>query len=303
MVAYALARRVALVLVATLVATSVGAQRTYAVGHDHAGVERLWSKFPLGPRLRTSPATQQQPTHPRPTQPPPPSASARADTSARVTPSESRHVSWRVWTMIAGAAAVLVATIAWLHSRRRSRGAAPLGGPARPVVADRPSSRAPTLAVPAQPAGSVPPEKHPWLSAVPRTVDTLPRADLFAMANALGVENTLSMSREELVEVLSVSGRAAGAGPSPSDHELALYAAAYVAAARVGNPAPILAATALVSPTIDEPALHVERMVAEARRRGLLTSHGPGKCCGELTARGRALLRDPALQRPPSSHR
>jgi hypothetical protein len=301
MVAYALARRVALVLVATLVATSVGAPSAYAVGHDHAGVGRLWSKFPLGPRLRTSPATQQQPAHPRPTPPPTPSASARADTSVRVTPSESRHIAWWVWTIIAGAAAVVVATIAWLHSRRRSRGAAPLGGPARPLIAGRPPSGAPTVAVPAQPAGSVPPEKHPWLSAVPRTVDTLPRADLFAMANAVGVENTLSMSREELVEVLSISGPAAGAGPSPSDHELALYAAAYVAAARVGNPAPILAATALVPPTSDEPAPYVERMVVEARRRGLLTSHGSGKCCGDLTARGRALLRDPALQRPPSA--
>ena len=296
MVAHVLARRVAAVLVATLVATSVGAQSAYAAEHAHVGVKRLWSEFPLGPRLRRPPAPQQQPAHAPPAQPPPPSTSAHAQTSARVTSPESQHTPWWPWAVIAGAAAVLVATIAWLDPRRRSRRAASLGGPARPVVASRPLSRARTLAVPAQPAGSAPPEKHPWLSAVPRTVNTLPRADLFAMANALGVANTLFMSREELVEVLSLSGRAAGAAPLASDQELVPYAAAYAAAARSGNPAPILAATALVPPTTDEPAAHVERMVAEARHRGLLTSHGPGKPGGELTARARALLRDPALQ-------
>jgi len=75
-----------------------------------------------------------------------------------------------------------------------------------------------------------------------------------------------------------------------SDRELVHYAAVYAAACRAGNPAPILAVAATVSPTTGESGAYSSQMVAEARRRGLLTSHGDGKPGGELTARAKALL-------------
>jgi hypothetical protein len=292
MVAHALAHRVAAVLVAMLVATSAGASSAYAAQHDHTGVKRLWSQFPLGPRLRT-PAATQAPT----TQPPRPSPSAHPQTTPQVSPPGSRHVPSWVWALIAGTAAGLVATIAWLRRSRRSRSA-----PARPVISSRPLPPPRTRANTVQPDAAVPTEKHPWLSGGPRTLDTLPRAELFAMANALGIENTILMSREELIEALSPRRPVAGAASSAaSDRELVRYAAAYAAACREGNPAPILAVTAIVPPTTNEPAAYSKRMVAEARRRGLLTSHGRGKPGGELTAQAKALLGDSAPQSPQSS--
>jgi hypothetical protein len=295
MVAYAPARRVATALVAIIVATSAGTPSAYAAQPDHTGVKRLWSQFPLGPQARTHAATQAAPA-----QPPRPSTSARPQTSARGNAPAGRRMSWWPWAIIAGAACVLVAAIAWRRRQRRSRRAAApppaVSGPAPPP--------APTHENPVQPATAAPRAKHPWLSGGPRTLDTLPRAELFAMANALGIENTVLMSREELIEVLSPRGPAVGGSSSEvSDRALVRYAAAYAAACREGNPAPILAVTALVSPTTADPTGHSKRMIAEARRRELLTSVGPGKRGGELTARAKALLENSAPEGLPPSRR
>jgi len=111
------------------------------------------------------------------------------------------------------------------------------------------------------------------------------------MANVLGIRNTVLMSREELIEALRPTGPVAGTPPSAaSDLELARYAATYAAACRSGNPAPILAVSA-VAPTTEDPAGYSKRLIAEARRRGLLTSYGGGKPGGELTAQSKILLR------------
>src|SRR5436305_9066826 len=119
---------------------------------------------------------------------------------------------------------------------------------------------------------STPPERHPGPSVPPRTLDTLSRAELFAMANDLGYENTILMSREELIRLLSARTPATGiASPRVSDRALLRYAAAYAAACRERDSHPIRAVTALVSPTTDDPIAYSYRMVAEARRRDLLT--------------------------------
>ena len=294
MVAYASARRVATALVAITAATSAGTPSAYAQHHDHPGVKRLWSQFPLGPQLR-APATTQAP----PTQRPRPSTSAHIGASARGTASDSPHISWWPWPAIASAAGVLLAAIAALGRRRRSR--RPAAPPGDGGVVPRPAR---TDANPVQPAASPPPVEHPRLSRQPHMLDTLPRAELFEMANALGFENTVLMSREDLIDLLSPRAAAAGTTSSGvSDRALARYAAAYAAACREGNPAPILAVTALVSPTTDDPTGHSKRMIAEARRRDLLTSLGPGKPGGELTARAKALLENSAPESPPSSRR
>jgi hypothetical protein len=296
MVAYASARRVAAALVALTLAISAGTPNAFAAKHDHTGVNRLWSQFPLGPQLRTPTVTQAPPT-----QPPAPPTSAPDRTSAHGTPAGGRDMPWWAWVVVVVVdGAALVAAIAWIRRRRRSRQAAA----PPPGISDRPPPPTSTQAQPVEPAASVPPAKHPWSSGGPRTLDTLPRRELFAMANALGVENTVLMSREELIDVLSPRGPAAGSMSSEvPDRVLVRYAAAYAAACREGNPAPILAVTALVSPTTDDPAAHSTRMIAEARRRGLLTSPGRGNRGGELTERANALLEHSAPGSPPSSRR
>jgi hypothetical protein len=157
---------------------------------------------------------------------------------------------------------------------------------------------------PVQPAPSTPTDRPPGPSVQPRTLDPLSRAELFAMANDLGFENTVLMSREELITLLSPRTPATGtASPRVSDRALLRYAAAYAAACHEGDPHPIRAVTALVSPTTDDPIAYSYRMIAEARRRDLLTCPGPGTAGDELTARAKALMEESAPEGRPSSRR
>jgi hypothetical protein len=283
MVAHVFARRSAALLVALLVATTADTPNAYAAEHQHAGVKRLWSQFPIGPNLRTPPATQTSPT--------PPSRRLTPDRSQPGDATSARRAGGRglppwAWGLLTGAAAMLVAAIVWLRYLPRWQA---------PTLRRRGSPPEPTRHTPA------PPTQHPWTSGGPRTLDTLPRAELFAMANALGIEHTVVMSRAELIEALRPEEPVAGAASSAvSDRELVRCAAVYSAACRAGNPAPILAVTAMMSPAADEPAAYSKQMVAEARRRGLLTSHRRGMPGGELTARARALLVETA---PPTRRR
>jgi hypothetical protein len=45
-----------------------------------------------------------------------------------------------------------------------------------------------------------------------------------------------------------------------------------------------------VPPATQDPAAYAKRVIAEARRRGLLTSHGRGRAQGELTPKALDLL-------------
>jgi hypothetical protein len=203
---------------------------------------------------------------------------------------EARHVPAWLWPLVALVAAALIATALWLWARRRTRGrAAP-----EPVTHEAPPQAASRLAEPAEANVAAPPQApRPWASADPRTFDTLPRHELFEIANALGIENTVLMSRAELIEALRPSGPpTAIAAPKVSDAALARYAAAYVAACRSGDRAPIAALGAIVPPTTEDAAAYSKRMVAEARRRGLLTRPGRGRSGGELTARSWRLLHE-----------
>ena len=66
------------------------------------------------------------------------------------------------------------------------------------------------------------------------------------------------------------------------DEVILQYAAAYADASQRGAP-PMAAVRAIVSPLTQDPAGYAKRIIAEARRRDLLTSHGRGRAGGELT--------------------
>jgi hypothetical protein len=255
MVAYASARRVAAVFVAMIVVTSAGTPSAYAARHDHTGVKRLWSQFPLGPQLRTHGAT-----HAPPAQRARPPTSAPARSSGGDNASGSREMPWWAWGIIAGGAGLLIAAIAWLTS-------------------------------------GDPPEGE-------RTSYTPESGEASSeLGMAVGDQATLFGQSEGRGSHVTPRGPAAGSASSEvSDRALVRYAAAYAEACREGNPAPILAVTALVPPTTDD-AAYSRRMIAEARRRDLLTSPGRGERGGELTVRGKALLADSAPASPPSSRR
>ena len=68
------------------------------------------------------------------------------------------------------------------------------------------------------------------------------------------------------------------------------YAAAYADASQRGAPVPMAAVRAIVPPLTQDPAGYAKRMIAEARRRDLLTSHGRGRAGGELTPKALELL-------------
>jgi hypothetical protein len=288
MVAYASASRVAAFLVAMIVATSTGMPSAYAARHDQPGVKRLWSQFPLGPQLRPHAAK-----HAPPPQPPHAPAPTQAQTSAPEDPSGGSGLSWPwwAWPVMAAVGGVIALAIA-----ARSPGAA---SPS-PDLSGVPPPSGNTRRPPVQPVPAGAPPEHPWSSDVPRILETLPRKELLAIANALGVENTVRRSHEELIDLLSPRRSAATSASEGLDRALARYAATYAAACREGNPAPILAVSALVSPATADAAAHSKRMIAEARRRGLLTSAGRGKQGGELTPRGKALLQESASESPPS---
>jgi hypothetical protein len=79
------------------------------------------------------------------------------------------------------------------------------------------------------------------------------------------------------------------------DDVILQYAAAYADACQRGAPVPMAAVRAIVPPLTQDPAGYAKRMIAEARRRDLLTSHGRGRSGGELTPRALELMsRSPA---------
>jgi hypothetical protein len=317
MVVRPFARRTAVILIALLIATQADAPSAYAGEGHHTGVKRLWSLFPLGPQLRMPPvrrtSTAQQPT---------PSTAQRSQSDSATSSPSGQTTFTRTgssvpqaspagstllppwgWALLTGAAAMLVAITIWMPYLPRSKNAAtrrdnPAGqvtGAESPPPKYHPSASG-------EPRSLDTPKQHPWASGEPRTLDTLPRAELFAMGKALGIRDAILMSREELITALRRREPMLEiASSDASDHELARYAALYAAACRAGNPAPILAVTETLPPTIDEPATHASQIVAEARRRGLLTSHDPGKPGrGELTGRARQLLLDPTRTSPPT---
>jgi len=79
--------------------------------------------------------------------------------------------------------------------------------------------------------------------------------------------------------------------PAPTRDEAILrYAAAYAAASERGERAPLAAVRAIVPPATADPAAFAKRVIAEARRRDLLTSHGRGRPGGELTPKALDLM-------------
>jgi len=78
--------------------------------------------------------------------------------------------------------------------------------------------------------------------------------------------------------------------PARPDEAFLRYAAAYADASQRGDPAPMAAVRAVVPSVTKDPAGYAKRMIAEARRRDLLTSHGRGRAGGELTPKALELL-------------
>ena len=297
MLAHSFARRVTIAIAAILIASLAATSSGYADAHGQTGVKRLWSQFPLGPQLQIRRVDQ---TRHRGTRPPVPSVrTGTAAASPRVHAAKStegrRTAPW-VWPLVGVVVLVLVSAAFWLLRPRHGTGQ----GVVRSDIRDRPApTRRPADA---RTDVAAPQEKHPWMSGGPRRLETLPRRELFEIANALGIEDTILMSREELIKALRPKGPVAGkAAADASDLELVRFAATYAAACRSGNPAPILAASVIAPPTTEDPARYSKQMIAEARRRGLLTSNGGRKPGGELTARSKILLRQWARDHRQSS--
>jgi Rho termination factor-like protein len=312
MLAHPFARRVTIAIAVLLIASVAATPSGYADGHGQPGVNRLWSQFPLGPRLHIRRADQ---TRHRGTRPPAPARTGTPEAPPRghaVKSTEGRRTTPWVWPLIGMVVLVLVsAAFSLLRPRYGAgQGVARSDIPDRPAPPRRPADARTNVAAPqgtnvAAPQGTnvaAPQKKHPWMSGGPRRLETLPRRELFEMANALGIENTVRMSREELIRALRPKAPVAGkAAADASDLELVRFAAAYTAACRSGNPAPIVAASAIAPPTTEDPARYSKQMIAEARRRGLLTSNGGRKPGGELTARSKILLRQWARDHSQSS--
>jgi hypothetical protein len=119
-----------------------------------------------------------------------------------------------------------------------------------------------------------------------------------ATAAARRSSNTRVIAGQELIEPLRSARRelidAQPARPTRStatrDETIVRYAAAYAAASQRGDRAPMAAVRAIVPPTTKDPAGYAKRIIAEARRRDLLTSHGRGKAQGELTPKALDLM-------------
>jgi hypothetical protein len=132
-----------------------------------------------------------------------------------------------------------------------------------------------------------------------------PRNELFAMARTRRISNIILMSREELIEALTPANHeltepqpARSTRPTATPDEAILrYAAAYAHASQRGDPAPMAAVRAIIPPITKNPAGYAKRMIAEARRRDLLTSHGRGKARGELTPKALELMKHSAASR------
>ena len=119
-----------------------------------------------------------------------------------------------------------------------------------------------------------------------------------ATAPTRRASNTRVIARQELIEPLRSARRelidAQPDRPARStatrDETIVRYAAAYAAASQRGDRAPMAAVRAIVPPTTKDPAGYAKRIIAEARRRDLLTSHGRGKAQGELTPKALDLM-------------
>jgi hypothetical protein len=119
-----------------------------------------------------------------------------------------------------------------------------------------------------------------------------------ATAATRRASNTRVIAGQELIEPLRSARRelidAQPARPTRStatrDETIVRYAAAYAAASQRGDRAPMAAVRAIVPPTTKDPAGYAKRIIAEARRRDLLTSHGRGKAQGELTPKALDLM-------------
>ncbi len=106
------------------------------------------------------------------------------------------------------------------------------------------------------------------------------------------------MARAELIDPLRsarrelIDSQPARPTRSTATREEAILrcAATYAAASQRGDRAPMAAVRAVVPPATKDPAAYAKRIIAEARRRGLLTSHGRGRAQGELTPKALDLL-------------
>lgn len=74
------------------------------------------------------------------------------------------------------------------------------------------------------------------------------------------------------------------------DQTILVYASAYAAACRRGDPAPMAAVAAMVPPTTPDPDGYASQAIAEARHRGLLTDGKSGTEETTLSARALQLL-------------
>jgi hypothetical protein len=270
--------------------------------HRPADPNPLWRAYPLG-------------THPIAKSGTAPDA-ARGGQHSKPAPRSTRQNTFRVgYTDILVGTAVLCAFAAVIPSAVRRRRSQSHHIPARVTRTGAPPTHAYATTRVEHAAGGPPddtpkrrdrPPNHPLTFPSRDQLEALPRKELFEMARARRTSNIYWMSREELVEALtpakrevteSHSTRPARRTATP-DEDILPFAAAYAYASQRGDSAPMAAVRAIVPPITTEPAVYARRMIAQARRRGLLTSHGRGKARGQLTPKALKLMEHSAASGP-----
>jgi hypothetical protein len=268
--------------------------------HRPANPNALWRAYPLGTQLAksgTAPGTARGPQHAKPGLP-------------RSTPQNTFRVGF---TQILVGTAVLctfVTVIPIAMQRRRSNSRRIAADVSRRRARQTRGYRTDSLERGATNA------RHQQVSRVTRSPSatsqpatlTSPRPDaghaLASPGRHLLAEEDLRLadppatSPEESIDAdLPVTPDVVKARPARSTRpparpaEVVLwYAAAYADASQRGAPVPMAAVRAIVPPLTQDPAGYAKRMIAEARRRDLLTSYGRGRAGGELTPRALELM-------------
>jgi hypothetical protein len=254
--------------------------------HHPANPNPLWRVYPLGTQPLAKSGTAP--------------GAARGGQHSKPGPRSTRQNTFRVgFTQILVGMAVLctLATVVPIAVQRRRSNSRRIAadvsrGRALPTRGDPTTSRSPSATSQPGALTSRRPDAGRALASPGRLL--LAEADL-------RTADSPATSREESIDAdLPVTPDVVEARPVRSTHPTARpdeailrYAAAYADASQRGDPVPMAAVRAIVPPFIQDPAGYARRLIAEARRRDLLTSHGRGRARGELTPRALELMNRP----------
>jgi hypothetical protein len=241
-----------------------------SAGHGRQNPNVLWQEYPLGTRPLQTPATPPTKTAARGR----PSASARSKGGGAASGITLSQV------LVAMAFVCVFVAVAPIAVWRRSRRSAPN------VQAARHRPRAASASA-TEPLGQThEPDKmeHPSIAAAARgnlRAHVPPKGDTEQLIDAVTSATSDAIHTRRTCSATSGGAR---------DDEILHAAAVYAEASTRGDRAPMAAVRASIPPSTPDAAALAKRLIAQARRRGLLTSHGRGNARGELTPKALELL-------------